>query len=33
MDAVDDRYANFFLFTEEEVELLCGPKGHVRSLP
>jgi hypothetical protein len=32
MHTKDDRYANFFLFTEQEVEILCGAKGHVRSL-
>ena len=33
MHAKDDRYTNLlFLFTEQEVEILCGAKGHVRSL-
>jgi len=29
MHAKDDRYANFFLFTEQEVEILCEAKGHI----
>jgi len=32
MHAQDDRYANFFLFTEQEVEMLCKAQRHVRSL-
>jgi len=29
MHANDDRYAKFFLFTEEEVEILCEAQGHM----
>jgi len=32
MHAEDDRYANLFLFTAKEVEILCETHGRVRAL-